>query len=137
MWGAGDIAGDHVVAILSERVPDTYLASLRQRGVSCILSGERDVDLPRALERIAADFGVRTLMLEGGGRINGRMLRAGLIDEVSLLLTPVVDGRLGSASLFDLEGDAAPRRPALETVERRGGDIVWLRYRVQPGADPS
>jgi len=56
-----------------------------------------------------------------------------LIDEVSLLLAPLAAGRVGCASLFDLEGATAPRRLALETVERRADDIVWLRYRVQGG----
>ncbi|HEX5871596.1 MAG TPA: dihydrofolate reductase family protein [Longimicrobium sp.] len=137
-WETNDIDGDHVVAVLSERVSDAYLALLRERGVSYLLAGARDVDLPLALERIGAQFGVRTLMLEGGGRINGGMLRAGLIDEVSLLLAPVADGRLGTPALFDDDAeDATPRRLALESVERRAGDILWLRYRVEAAAAPS
>lgn len=135
-WESADIDGDHVVAILSERVSDDYLAFLRGRGVSYVLAGERDVDLALALDRIGERFGVRTLMLEGGGRINGGMLRAGLIDEVSLLVAPVADGRAGAASLFDADGGDAPRRLALEAVERRADDVLWLRYRVEPGPGP-
>jgi riboflavin biosynthesis pyrimidine reductase len=124
-----------VVAILSERVSDEYLAFLRERGVSYLLAGTRDVDLPLALEKIGARFGVHTLMLEGGGRINGGMLRAGLVDEVSLLVAPVADGRMGTPALFDLDGgDVTPRRLALESVERRADDVLWLRYRVEPAA---
>jgi 2,5-diamino-6-(ribosylamino)-4(3H)-pyrimidinone 5'-phosphate reductase len=131
-WETSDIDGDHVVAILSERVSDVYLAFLRERGVSYVLAGAREVDLGRALEKIAADFGVRTLMLEGGGRINGSMIRAGLIDEVSVLIAPVVDGRMGTPALFDVDcDDATPHRLALEAVERRADDVLWLRYRVQ------
>jgi riboflavin biosynthesis pyrimidine reductase len=137
-WASNDIDGDHVVAILSERVSDEYLAFLRERGVSYLLAGARDVDLPLALEKIGASFGVRTLMLEGGGRINGGMLRAGLIDEVSLLLAPVADGRIGTPALFDDDGDdGTPRRLALESVERRAGDVLWLRYRVEPASPAS
>ncbi len=132
-WQSSDISGDHVVAILSERVSDEYLAFLRQRGVSYLLAGARDVDLSLALEKIGERFGVRTLMLEGGGRINGGMLRAGLIDEVSLLVAPVADGRVGTPALFDVDGDdARPYRLALDAVERRADDVVWLRYRVEP-----
>ena len=126
-----------MVAILSERVSDEYLAFLRERGVSYLLAGARDVDLPLALEKIAARFGVRTLMLEGGGRINGGMLRGGLIDEVSLLVAPVADGRIGTPALFDVEGgDVAPHRLALTSVERRADDVLWLRYRVERAAAP-
>jgi len=51
---------------------------------------------------------------------------------VSLLLAPVADGRIGTPALFDVDGeDVAPCRLALESVERRGGDVLWLRYRVE------
>ena len=130
-WESNEIDGDHVVAVLSERVSDEYLAFLRERGVSYIFAGAKDIDLARALDTIGAHFGVRTLMLEGGGRINGEMLRAGLIDEVSVLVAPVADGRIATAALFDVNGDdVAPRALTLESVERRGDDVVWLRYGV-------
>ena len=130
-WDRSDISGDHVVAILSERVSDAYLASLRAAGVSYLLAGAPEVDLALALEKIGVRFGVRTLMLEGGGKINGGMLRAGLVDEVSLLVAPVVDGRTGTPALADDDaGGVVPRGLALESVERRDGDVLWLRYRV-------
>jgi len=66
------------------------------------------------------------------GRINGGMLCAGLIDEVSVLVAPVVDARMETPALFDVDGDAAaPRRLALEQMERRADDMLWLRYRVE------
>jgi riboflavin biosynthesis pyrimidine reductase len=127
---SGDVDGDGVVTVLTERVADAYLASLRATGVSSLLAGRDDVDLPLALEKIAARLGVRTLMLEGGGGINGSFLRAGLIDEVSVLVAPVADGRVGTAALFDVGADGVtPKRLTLESVERRADDVLWLRYR--------
>jgi 2,5-diamino-6-(ribosylamino)-4(3H)-pyrimidinone 5'-phosphate reductase len=133
VWESGEMDGDHVIAVLTERVSDEYLATLRERGVSYLLAGrEKDANLAVALEKLAARFGIRTLMLEGGGGINGSFLRAGLVDEVSLLVAPVVDGRVGTPALFDVQGDdVAPGRLALESVERRPDDVLWLRYRVQ------
>ena len=131
-WDTNDIDGDHVVAILSERVSDEYLAFLRERGISYLLVGAREVDLALALQNIGSRLGVRTLMLEGGGKINGGMLRAGLIDEVSVLVAPVVDGRMGTPAVFDFTDDATRHRLALDSVERRADDVLWLRYRVEP-----
>jgi 2,5-diamino-6-(ribosylamino)-4(3H)-pyrimidinone 5'-phosphate reductase len=131
-WETNDIDGDHVVAIVSERVSDDYLAFLGGRGVSYLLAGAVDVDLPLALEKIGRTLGVRTLMLEGGGRINGGMLAAGLVDEVSVLVAPVADGRVGTPALFDVEGEnATPHRLALEAVERLADGVLWLRYRLE------
>jgi len=129
-WESNDIDGDHVVAILSERVSDEYLAHLREQAVSYILAGTPEVDLSVALEKVSARFGVRTLMLEGGGRINGSMLRDGLIDEVSVLIAPVVDGRVGTPALFDIDEDAAAHKLVLDSIEQRPGNVLWLRYRV-------
>ena len=130
-WATNDIDGDHVVAILSTRVSDEYLSFLRERGVSYILAGSGELDLQLALEKIGDGLGVRTLMLEGGGRINGEMLRAGLIDEVSILIAPLADGRIGRATLFDVaDNEIIPSRLVLEQVERRPDDVVWLRYSV-------
>lgn len=136
-WDSNNIDGDHVVAILSGRVAGEYLALLRDRGVSYILAGARDVDLGVALEKIAGRFGVRTLMLEGGGGINGSMLRGGFIDEISLLIAPTADGSVGTPTLFDVDEPTADWRArplTLEAVERREDDVLWLRYRVDNSA---
>ena len=132
-WSTNDIGGDHVVAILSNRVSDEYLDSLRGQGVSYLLAGDREVDLALALKKISDRFGVRTLMLEGGGRINAGFLQAGLIDEVSLLIAPIADSRAGTPALFDLDeaGPDAPRSLVLESIERRENNVVWLRYRCE------
>jgi riboflavin biosynthesis pyrimidine reductase len=132
-WQSSEIDGDHVVTVLSRRVSDEYLDFLRTRGVSYLLAGERDVDLTLALEKLASRFDVRTVILEGGGKINGSLLRDGLIDELSVLVAPIADGTIGSPALFDVDdsiGVFEPRRLALESVERRADDVLWLRYRV-------
>lgn len=57
------------------------------------------------------------------------------VHEVSVLIAPVVDGRMGTPSLFDVDGeDATPYRLALDAVERRADDALWLRYRVETAA---
>ena len=63
------------------------------------------------------------------------MLAARLIDEVSVLIAPAVDGRLGAPALFDVRNDGASHRLALTHVERRTDDLIWLRYRVEPPPD--
>ncbi len=142
LWQTSDVDGDHVVATLGHRVSEPYLEALRQRGVSYLFADERpdgQLDLGGALEKLATLFGVRTLLLEGGGRINGTMLRDGLVDEVSLLVAPVADGGVGTPSLFDVIAarTQGARRLLLERVERRAGDIVWLRYRVDASSGQS
>jgi riboflavin biosynthesis pyrimidine reductase len=131
-WAGGDLDGDHLICVLSERVPADYLAMLRDKGISYVVAGSSSVDLAAALDRIGEHFGIRTLLLEGGGHINGAFLEAGLVDEVSLLLVPGIDGRAGIPTVFD--GVGPERRTAvplkLKSVERRASDALWIRYEV-------
>ena len=135
-YGKDNVGGDHVVAVLGEHVSDAYLAELREDGVSYIFAGTRGEDLPGAMAQLAQRFGVKTLLLEGGGRINGAFFKHRLIDEFSTLIFPAVDGVAGRQTILDYDGPAgespgagqALRLISCETLE---GGMVWLRHRVE------
>lgn len=135
-YSQDDFGGDHIIAVLSGKVSDDYLTELREDGVSYLFAGPDGNDLAGALEKLGKTFGLKTLLLEGGGRINGSFLKEGLIDEISLLVYPGIDGLAGISSIFEYAGaeDEQPaagqslRHVSTETLE---GGIVWLRYRVE------
>lgn len=131
-WAGGDLDGDHLICVVSEQAPADYLAMLREKKISYIVSGASSVDLADAVDQLGEHFGIRTLLLEGGGHINGAFLEAGLVDEVSLLLVPGIDGRHDVPAVFD--GVSPSKRTAtrlkLKSVERRDNDTLWLRYDV-------
>jgi riboflavin biosynthesis pyrimidine reductase len=135
-YGQDNAGGDHIIAVLSEKVSDDYLAELCEDGVSYLFAGPDGSDLPLALQTLGKTFGLETLLLEGGGRINGAFLKAGLIDEISLLVYPGIDGLAGVPTIFEYIGseDEQPaasqslRHISIETLE---GGMVWLRYRVE------
>ena len=131
-WSSNDLDGDHLICIVSERAPADYVAMLREKKISYIVSGQASVDLPGALDQLGESFGIRTLLLEGGGHINGGFVEADLVDEISLLLLPGIDGRRGFATVFD--GMNASRKAAvplkLKSVDQRENGTLWLRYDV-------
>lgn len=131
-WKSNAIDGEHVIAILSQRVSNDYLAFLRAKNVSYLFGGRTDIDLARVLAKLAKKFGIRRLLLEGGGKINGSFLSANLIDELSVLIAPVADGGIGTPTLFDAKAGKGPSRALrLISVATLGHDIVWLRYAVR------
>jgi 2,5-diamino-6-(ribosylamino)-4(3H)-pyrimidinone 5'-phosphate reductase len=65
-WPAGDLNGDHLICVVSEQAPEDYLAMLRAKGISYIVSGQSSVDLAHAVNLLGEHFGIRTLLLEGG-----------------------------------------------------------------------
>ena len=131
-WDAADLDGEHLIEVLTERVPDEYLAYLRRLGISYVFGGADTLDFAVVLDKLARLFPIKTILLEGGGHINGSLLKAGLIDELSLLHVPVIDGASASAAVFE-QGDApGPAvRLRLLDVQPRPHGILWQRYEVQ------
>lgn len=135
-FGRDNVLGDHAVAVLSETVPDAYLTELREDGVSYVFAGPDGRDLSRAMDALGQAFGVETLLLEGGAAINGAFLKAGLIDEISVLIQPAIDGLAGVESIFEYHGGADERPGAGQSLrhvstETLEGGVVWLRYGVE------
>lgn len=135
-WGSrNDITGDHVVMVLTHGADDAHLDALRRAGVSYLFGGVDRIDLALVLDKLAGAFGIRRLLVEGGGRINGAFLYAGLVDELSLLLAPAVDGLMGTPALFDNDGTADDNtaktlRLSLKRHDVRDGGVLWLMYDV-------
>lgn len=122
-----------VVALCSHSTPKSYLEYLRQRQVDCIVAGEDHVDLRAALEELNARYGVKLVRVDSGGTLNGVLLRAGLVDEVSVVVNPSLVGGTTPRSLFrapDLTSPEGAIQLRLAHVERLEGDSVWLRYEV-------
>ena len=135
-WASGEVEGDSLIVVLAEAVSDDYMEFLQDRGVSYLFAGKKAgrIDLPLALTKLRERFGIKRLLLEGGGETNGSFLRAGLVDELSLLLTPVADGRLGEPALFDVEHEEPARavgRLSLKSARKIAADMVWVRYNVR------
>jgi 2,5-diamino-6-(ribosylamino)-4(3H)-pyrimidinone 5'-phosphate reductase len=128
-----EVDGDHVVLLVTERAGNDYLAHLQSARVSYLFCGRAEVDLRIALRKLSTAFKLRKLMLQGGGKFNGAMLRAGLVDEISHITVPVADGGSGVSSMFDIPGDAPPRAAAkLRLLARKAlpGSVTWCRYKV-------
>ena len=131
-----EVDGDHVVVIVTERVSNDYLAHLQSAGVSYLFCGKKEIDLPTVLRKLGKAFNLKKLMLQGGGKFNGAMLKAGLVDEISHLTVPIADGGEGVSSFFDIPGEAPAKAAAtlrLLSHKLLPGGVIWAKYRVIAG----
>lgn len=118
-----------LLIITSEQVSREYLDYLEARGISWIACGKEKTDLVRATEILADAFGVSRMGIVGGGTINAGFLEAGLLDEISMLIAPGIDGRGGMGAAFDgLSMDTEPVLLKLQGVTPYEDGAVWLRY---------
>jgi len=124
----------HVIEVLTDRAGNSYKAFLRRLGISYIIAGKEALDYGLALKKLKALFGIETLMLGGGAALNWSFIRAGMCDEVSVVIAAAADGSPTTQTLFMArEGlsDISPVCFALQSAEVKDGGSVWLRYLVK------
>ena len=85
------------------------------------------------MEILYKEFGVKRLAVVGGGKINGAFLSAGLIDELSAMIAPGIDGRIGQPALFDGINDDdrfMPVKMNFKEVKALPNGVIWARYNI-------
>lgn len=111
-----------------------YVSYLREYNISYIFAGKDTIDFETASEKLHDLFGIKTLIVSGGGIVNWSFLEAGLIDEVSIVMTPITDGDSSTNTIFE-RGDFMPEidpvKFSLKEVKQLDGDVVWLNYSVR------
>jgi diaminohydroxyphosphoribosylaminopyrimidine deaminase/5-amino-6-(5-phosphoribosylamino)uracil reductase len=106
-------------------------AALRERGAEVVVlpNVAGKVDLPALLAELGRR-GINELMAEAGFRLNGSLLREGLVDELLIYQAPLLlgDRARGMFDLAELEDLAGARR--LEVLEHRAvGADFFMRAR--------
>ena len=88
----GDIGYDNaqIIEVLTEQVDERYLGYLEEMEIPYIFAGETEIDVELALFKLKNIIGCERLLLEGGSIINGAFQRADAIDELSLVVAPVI-----------------------------------------------
>ena len=107
-----------------EQVDERYLGYLESMEIPYIFAGETEIDVELALFKLKNILGCETLILEGGSIVNGYFQRADVIDELSLVISPVT-GEKDDKSLFM---DGVISEYELIKAENVNGNVV-LNYR--------
>ena len=133
LWPGSGEQEKPLLILTSQQAPQEYLSYLDGRNISWIVTGKERIDLARAVEILAAEFGVERMAVVGGSAINTSFLDAGLLDEVSILIGAGIDGRGGMPAVFDGLPKTHPVIPLrLTDVQKFDSGAVWMKYRIQP-----
>jgi riboflavin biosynthesis pyrimidine reductase len=86
-------------------------------------------DVADGVRRLRTEFGLRSVLCEGGPQLLGDLLRAGLVDELHVVIAPKVAG--GAEPLTILTGPVfdPPAELQLLSLHESGG-YLFLRYGV-------
>lgn len=99
-----------------------------ERHARVLLAPTPEPDPSWALRALREECGVRYLLCEGGPRLNGALIAAGLVDQLCWTLAPKVVG--GGEDLTMVAGPALPALPRLTLASAfLHEDEFFLRYR--------
>ena len=131
--------GWHLLVLVARATPARYLEFLRREEIPYLVVGDHRVSLTVALHRIATELGVERVVATGGSRLNGALLREGLIDEVDVVLVPALIGGEETPALFGgppLGEDEWPLRLERTQCEMTPDGRLHLHFAVRGYATP-
>lgn len=112
-----------IIEVLTHQVDKRYLGYLQSKNISYIFVGDTKVDLNILLDKLYKYFNIKKILLEGGSIINGSFMEENLIDELSLVIDPVIGGN-NDKPLF-----SKTQIVEYELKEiKKYNHIIWLNY---------
>ena len=129
-----------LLVLACETTPPAYLAYLRREQIPYLVAGVDAVDLALALRLMKSLLGVTCVLSEAGGGLNGALLRAGLVDELHVVLLPTLIGGRETPAVFDgppLALDDVPTPLRLLDVKTSQDGVIWLHYDIDHGRQPA
>lgn len=118
-----------IIEVLTRQVDPRYLGYLQSVGIPYIFAGEQKIDVLVALAKLKESFAIDALLLEGGSIVNGYFIRAGAVDELSLVVAPMTAGEEGKP----LFADGAIKDFTLSEIRKYDDSILWLNYKKDGG----
>jgi 2,5-diamino-6-(ribosylamino)-4(3H)-pyrimidinone 5'-phosphate reductase len=123
----------HIIVFVSKKTDKNYLKYLTDRNYDFHITGEQKVDIKRVLQILQNKYNSKIVMTDSGGTLNSILLEKGLIDEISLIISPVIVGKktvevfnkdMFSKYTFGLE---------LITNEKLENNNILVHYKVVKG----
>ena len=116
-----------VILLVSQTTPKRYLRYLDERQYEYHIVGKNSVDLPEALALLAKTYQVKTIVTDTGRILGNLLLNQGLVDEISLLVHPVIVGKTAYPMFSDINKNLDGTLVKCEQLEKQ---YIWLLYKI-------
>ncbi|MDD1710539.1 MAG: RibD family protein [Methanoregulaceae archaeon] len=123
-----------VLAFCSTATPKEYRGYLAERRINTIIAGSDRIDMREALTELNRRYGVKTVRVDSGGTLNSVLLKAGVVDEVSVLIHPFLAGGRADPTMFDPKKAGFPDlQVPLYSIQSEivGDGLIWARYSIK------
>ena len=113
-----------VIVLVSEETPKEYVRHLEERNYDYHIIGKKHVDLERALSFLSEKYGIKTILADTGRVLGNLLLNHGFVNEISLLINPVIVG----TTSYNMFSDVNNMKLKLRQSEMLEKNYVWLVY---------
>ena len=116
-----------VILLVSQTTPKRYLRYLDERQYEYHIVGKDSVDLSEALALLAKTYQVKTIVTDTGRILGNLLLNQGLVDEISLVVHPVIVGKTAYPMFSDINKNLNGTLVKCEQLEKQ---YIWLLYKI-------
>jgi len=117
-----------IIVLVSKSTPKDYLSYLKERNYDYHIAGEKRVDYTQALKFLAKQYNAKTILTDTGKILNCVLLNKGLVDELSLLIHPVIVGKNQYTLLSEIDNNKNLQLVKTKVV---GKNKLWLVYEIK------
>lgn len=120
------------IIVLTTARAGKRLPALQKAADAVHISPGKELDFHEALKWLRKEWGVKRLLCEGGGAINGGLFLAGVVNEIHLTIAPVIMGGRNAPTMADGIGflKLADAQPLKQKRLQRIGDELYTVFSV-------
>jgi 2,5-diamino-6-(ribosylamino)-4(3H)-pyrimidinone 5'-phosphate reductase len=119
-----------LVVLVSKQTNEDYMNYLKERNYDYLVCGNEYVDYEKAFSALRTKYGIKTILIDSGPTLNKILLNKGLIDEISLLISPILVCSKSDKLLAHLNMGNQNINLELLACEELNNGLSLLRYKV-------
>ena len=122
-----------VIEVLSEEAGQDYVDDLKRLNIAYIFAGKKKIDLKLLMKKLKDVFTINNVLVTGGGAMNYSLLADRLLDEINIIVAPVISGEKDVATIFDrtVFNDVSQSADMkLSEIKKLDENTILLAYRL-------
>lgn len=88
------------IVLCSNATPSGYLNTLKEHQVEYIITGEDNIDLSESIKILENQYQIKTLRIDSGGILLGKMLREKLVNRITTVIVPQLTGGSSPKTIY-------------------------------------
>ncbi len=116
-----------IMILVSKYTPKEYITYLKERNYTIFFTRKKQIDYEEVFTFLAKEYKVKTILTDTGRILSNILINEGLIDEISLLIHPVITGKKQNNLFNEVLSE---RNLKLKNSEILNKNKLWLIYKT-------